>query len=71
MNIGEAALISSGLAVIRVENEKFIADLTDVVRHTIKDASNMDLILLAKGSFHMRKHKHSADLYSMVHAHCM
>jgi hypothetical protein len=71
MNIGEAALISSGLAVIRVENEKFIADLTDVIKHTIKDASSMDLILLTKGAFYMRKHKHSSDLYSMVHANCM
>lgn len=71
MNISEAALISSGLAVIRIENEKFIADLSDVVKHTLRDASNMDLALLVKGSHHMRKYKHASDLYSMVHAHCM
>lgn len=71
MNIGEASLISSGLAVIKVENEKFIADLADVIRETIKDASNMDLILLTKGSFYMRKFTHTTDLYAKVHAICM
>jgi hypothetical protein len=71
MNIGEASLISSGLAVIKVENEKFIADLGDVIRETMKDASNMDLILLTKGSFYMRKFNHTSDIYSKVHAVCM
>ena len=55
MNIGEASLISSGLALIRVENEKFIADLSDIIKNSVKEASNMDLILLTKGSFYMRK----------------
>lgn len=71
MNISEAALISSGLSIIRVENEKFIADLSDVIKHTIKHATNMDLILLTKGSFYMRKFPHSQELYSIVHAACL
>jgi len=54
MNAGEVALISSGLAMSRVENEKFVADLGDVIRNVLKDAGNMDLILLAKGTFYMR-----------------
>jgi hypothetical protein len=68
MNAGEVAIISSGLAMARVENEKFIADLSDVMRNTIKDASNMDLILLSKGAFYMRPFPHSQDVYSLVHA---
>lgn len=71
MNIGEASLICSGLAVIRVENEKFVADLADVIKVTLEHASNMDLILLTKGSFYMRKFKHSHDLYARIHAACM
>lgn len=31
----------------------------------------MDLILLTKGSFYMRKFEHSHDLYAKVHAECM
>jgi len=54
MNAGEAAIISSGLAMSRVENEKFVADLADVMRSTMKEAGNMDLILLAKGAYYMR-----------------
>lgn len=64
MNAGEVAIISSGLAMSRVENEKFIADLADVMRNTIKDTSNMDLILFVKGAFYMRPFPHSADVYS-------
>lgn len=55
MNIGEVSLISSGLSVLKIENEKFIGDLADIIRQTLKDASNMDLILLTKGTFYMRK----------------
>ena len=55
MNIGEVSLISSGLSVLKIENEKFIGDLADITRQTLKDASNMDLILLTKGTFYMRK----------------
>jgi len=68
MNAGEVAIISSGLAISRVENEKFVADLADVMRNTMKDASNMDLILLAKGAFYMRQFPHAQDIYSQVHA---
>jgi hypothetical protein len=71
MNAGEVAIISSGLAMSRVENEKFIADLSDVMRNTLKNAGNMDLILLAKGAFYMRPFPHSQDVYSQVHATCM
>ena len=71
MNIGEVALICSGLSVMRIENEKFIADLSDVIKATLENASNMDLILLTKGTFYMRKFKYSHDLYARVHACCM
>jgi len=55
MNVGEVALISAGLSTIRVENEKFVADLADVIKATLLDASGMDLILLTKGTHYMRK----------------
>lgn len=38
MNIDEAAIVCSGLALVRIENEKFIADLGDIVRHKINHA---------------------------------
>jgi hypothetical protein len=59
------------LESVRVENEKFIGDLGDVARHTLKDASEIDLVLLTKGAFYMRKFKHTKDIYSLVHAECM
>ena len=71
MQIEEAAIVASGLAIIRVENEKFLADLADVIKHTLSQASPMDLVLLAKGSFYMRKFKHTGDLYATIHAHAM
>jgi len=55
MNVGEVALISAGLSTIRVENEKFVADLADVIKATLLDASGVDLILLTKGTHYMRK----------------
>jgi hypothetical protein len=71
MNINEAALISSGLALIKVENEKFVADLADVVRHNIKKAEPGELCLLTVGAFYMRKFHYCQDLYALVHSHCM
>ena len=71
MNIAEASIITSGLALVRVENQSFIADVGDIIRHTIKEASGMDLILLTKGAFYMRNFKHTKDIYSLVHAQAM
>ena len=71
MNITEAAVISSGLALVKVENLKFISDIGDVIKHNINDADPMDLIFLTKGAFYMRNFKHSIDVYSKVHARAM
>ena len=71
MNITEAAMIASGLAIVRVENERFIADLADIIRQTLRDSTGMDLIMLTKGAFYMRKFEHSNDIYAKVHAQCM
>lgn len=38
MNIDEAAIVCSGLALVKIENEKFIADLGDLIRFKINDA---------------------------------
>ena len=68
MNIYEVSIICSGLALVRVENQKFIADVGDIIRHTLKDATGMDLILLTKGALYMRNFKFTKDIYSEVHA---
>ena len=68
MNITEAGVISSGLALVRVENLKFISDIGDIIKHNIAEASPMDLIFLVKGAFYMRNFKHTTDVYSHVHA---
>jgi hypothetical protein len=67
----DVSLICSVLESVRVENEKFIGDLGDVVRHNLDNASEVDLVLLTKGTFYMRDFKHTKDLYAMVHAECM
>ena len=64
-------MLVSGLAVARVSNDKFIADLGDLVRHNIKEASGIDLIMLAKGSHYMRGFQHTTDVYATVHAAAM
>ena len=68
MNITEAAVISSGLALVRVENLKFVSDIGDVIKHNITDADPMDLIFLVKGAFYLRSFKHTTDVYAKVHA---
>jgi hypothetical protein len=71
MNIDEASIVCSGLALVRIENEKFIADLGDIIRYKINDAQGTDFILLAKGSHYMRNYKHTKDIYALVHARAM
>ena len=63
MNITEAGVISSGLALVRVQNQKFIADVGDIIKHNIAEANPMDLIFLTKGAFYMRDFKHTKDVY--------
>ena len=67
----DCSLICSVLEPLKVENEKFIADLGDIVRHTISKSSEIDLVLMCKGTFYMRNFKHTKDLYSIVHAESM
>ena len=71
MNIQEASTVCSGLALVRIESQKFIGDIGDIIRHNLKDANGVDLILLTKGAFYMRKFKYTKDIYSMVHAEAM
>lgn len=71
MNIDEAAIVCSGLALVRTDNERFISDLGDIVRHKINEAQGTDFILLAKGSHYMRNFKHTKDLYALIHARAM
>uniref|UniRef100_A0A7S3MRF7 Uncharacterized protein n=1 Tax=Favella ehrenbergii TaxID=182087 RepID=A0A7S3MRF7_9SPIT len=68
MNITEAAIISSGLALVRIQNLKFISDIGDIIKHNITEAGPMDLIFLTKGAFYMRDFKHTKDVYATVHA---
>ena len=71
MNITEAAVISSGLALVRVENLKFVSDIGDIIKHNIAEAGPMDLIFLVKGAFYLRNFKHTKDVYATVHARAM
>jgi hypothetical protein len=74
MNVAEAATISIAIASLKLEGagpmDRFIADIGDVIRANLKDASGMDLVNLAKATFYMRKFEHTRDLYSHVHAEC-
>ena len=54
LTIHDAAAIASGLSMLKIGNEKFIADIGDIIRAKIKDAEGQDLILLTRGSFYMR-----------------
>ena len=64
----DVAIIASSIESCSIANEKFIGDLGDIIRHTIKQASELDLVLLTKGAYYMRSFKHSKDIYSVVHA---
>ena len=71
MNIQEAANISIAIASMKLESEKFIADIGDIIKANIKDANDTDLINLAKSSHYMRNFKFSKEVYSHVHAECV
>lgn len=71
INVSEAANISVAVASLKMENEKFIADVADIIKANIKEASNLDLVNLTKSSFYMRKFETTRDLYSHIHAECV
>ena len=76
LDINEATLISIAIASLKLTGggqiERFIADIGDIIRAKVKQASNMDLINLAKTTFYMRGvGEHNKDLYSHVHAECI
>jgi len=75
LNAGEAGNISIAIASLKLAgagpNERFIADIGDIIRKNIKDASNIDLINLAKSTHYFRNFEHTRDLYSVVHAECL
>jgi hypothetical protein len=71
VNISEAANVSIAIASLQLENEKFIADIGDIIRANIKEAHNLDLINMAKSTFYMRKFTYTKDIYSHVHAECV
>jgi len=75
LNISEAANISVAIASLKLEGqgpiERFTADIGDIIRANIKNATTHDLVNLAKTTFFMRKFAHTKDLYSHVHAECL
>ena len=75
MNITEASTISIAIASLKLEGvgpiDRFIADIGDIVRANLKEASGLDLVNLAKSTFYMRKFEYNRDLYSHVHAECV
>ena len=68
VNISEAAMIVSGLALVKVENQRFITDVGDIIKKRILDAEGLDIVLLAKGTHYLRKFKSTKNVYSEVHA---
>lgn len=75
LNIGEAATITIAIASLKLEGsgpiERFIADIGDIIRANLKQASNTDIVNLAKSTFYLRKFEHTRDLYSHVHGECV
>ena len=75
INASEASNISVAIASLKLKGagpiERFIADVGDIIRVTIKDASNNDLYNLAKSTHYLRNFEHTRDLYSVVHAECL
>lgn len=75
LNIAEAANVSISIAALKLEGsgpiERFIADIGDIIRANLKDATNTDIVNLAKSTFYLRKFEHTRDLYSHVHAECV
>ena len=55
LSIHDVAAISSGLSVLKIGSEHFIADIGDIIRAKINDAQGQDLILLTRGAFYMRE----------------
>ena len=68
MNLQEAANVSVAVAVLKLNGEKFIGDLGDIIRMKLAEAEAADLPNLVKSSFYMRDFKYSRDVYSQVHA---
>ena len=68
MNISEAAIVASGLSIVRLENQRFVDDVGDIIRRNISQADPIDLVLLARGSHFMRDFPNSKDIYTQVHA---
>ena len=75
INVSEAATVSIAIASLRLEGsgpiERFIADIGDVIRANLKDATNQDLVNLSKSTHYMRKFDHTKDIYSHIHAECV
>lgn len=68
INLSEAANISVAIALLKIQNEKFIGDVGDIIRMNIDEAEGNDLPNLAKSTHYMRAFKYSKDLYMQVHA---
>ena len=64
LNLSEATNISVAVAVLKIQNEKFIGDVGDIIRMHLESASQYDLPNLVKSTFYMRNFKYSRDLYS-------
>jgi hypothetical protein len=69
LNLKEASNIAVSVAILKLGNEKFIGDVSDVIRMLItSECEASDLPNLAKATFYMKNFKHSRDIYSHVHA---
>ena len=63
INLSEATNISVAIALLKIQNEKFIGDVGDIIRMNIEEADGTDLPNLAKSTHYMRAFKYSKDMY--------
>lgn len=71
LTVSEASNIAIAIASLRLEQEHFIADVGDIIRANLKNATNTDLVNLAKSTYYFRNFHHTRDLYSQIHAECV
>ena len=71
LNIEEATNLAVAIASLKLGSEKFIADVGDIIKANLKEATSLDLIHLAKASMYMRNFRGTKDVYTHVHAECV
>ena len=70
LTIHDASAIASGICMLKISDETFIADIANLIRQKINLAVGKDLILLTRGAFYMKDYEQAKDVYELVHNRC-